>query len=441
MADAEDSKSSDFGLVGSSPISCTKTQAMRLGFVLGGIMKKYIMILCSMLVLTACGSTATEPESSEEVTVEDSVEMKTVDEEPEEPVEIPFDITLGFAGDINFADDYLPVQHYNEIGASSISDVISPYTIETMQNMNLMWINNEFCYSEGGSPMPGKAYTFRSSPEHVSWLSDMGVDIVGLANNHVYDYGADAFEDTLVTLKGAGIPYVGAGRNLTEAMTPVYFQVNLDGTYELLPNLATASLSSRDDCFIIAYVAASRAEKYKLTPQATETEGGILRCYDNELFISEIQEAKQYADYVIALPHWGTEDSTVLEEAQTEGAREYLAAGADAVIGAHSHILQGIELIDDKPVVYSLGNFWFDYRDEDTEIATIHISGTYVENEELSIEDCDVSLQILPGTQRNYETFLAETDDEKREIFDRIESYSVNVSILDDGTVVERESE
>ena len=55
----------------------------------------------------------------------------------------------------------------------------------------------------------------------------------------------------------------------------------------------------------IAIVSASRAEKYKMTPQATESTPGILRCYDTELFIQTIKEAKENADYVIAVVHWG----------------------------------------------------------------------------------------------------------------------------------------
>ena len=84
-------------------------------------------------------------------------------------------------------------------------------------------INNEFPYSSRGIPTEGKQFTFRARPESASILEEMGVDIVSLANNHAYDYGEDAFLDTLDTLAGIGMPYVGAGRNLEEASKPVYF--------------------------------------------------------------------------------------------------------------------------------------------------------------------------------------------------------------------------
>lgn len=86
------------------------------------------------------------------------------------------------------------------------------------------------------------------------YLADLGVDIAGLANNHVFDYGEQAFLDTLETLEGA----------------------------------------------------------------------------------------------------------TDLQDEQTHGARAYIDAGADAIIGTHAHCLQGIEFYEGKPILYNLGNFWFD---------------------------------------------------------------------------------
>ena len=87
-------------------------------------------------------------------------------------------------------------------------------------------INHEFTFSTRGVPLSGKLYTFRANPKKVEILTQMGVDLVGLANNHIYDYGQDAFFDTLDTIDGAGIDRIGAGRNLQEACTPQYYIVN-----------------------------------------------------------------------------------------------------------------------------------------------------------------------------------------------------------------------
>ena len=87
-------------------------------------------------------------------------------------------------------------------------------------------VNNEFPYTTGGAPTAGKKFTFRADPKYASWLFDMGADLVSLANNHAYDYGEVSLTDTLDTLEAIGMPYVGAGRNLDEAVKPVSFIAN-----------------------------------------------------------------------------------------------------------------------------------------------------------------------------------------------------------------------
>ena len=327
-----------------------------------------------------------------------------------------YSFSLGFAGDICFADNYVPMEHLAELGSTDISDGIDQRFVDLMRGMDIMWVNNEFCYSDRGEELEGKLYTFRSKTSNVKYLDDLGVDIVGLANNHVFDYGEDAFEDTLTTLEDAEIPYVGAGRNIDVAAAPVYLEV---------------------DGFTIAYVAASRAEYTIYTPEATESSPGILWCYDNDRFIESIREAAANADYVIALPHWGVEHDTELESEQIDGAHAYIDAGADAVIGAHPHILQGIEYYKGKPIVYSLGNFWFDDYDIDTLVAELRFTGSVDSNGFASLDDADVQLVLHPGTQSQAFTAWADTAEWRDGIFRDLEDISVNVYIDDDGIVHE----
>ena len=323
------------------------------------------------------------------------------------------DFTLGFAGDICLADNYIPMQHLQAIGSEEISDGIDPRYIEIMRGMDLMWINNEFVYSRRGAPLDGKAWTFCGDPDNVSYLKDLGVDIVGLANNHTFDFGKESFLDTLETLEGAKIPYVGAGRNLEQAAAPVYLEA--------------------DGCRI-AYVAASRAEYTIYTPEATDTEPGILWCYDYTRFLESIREAAANADYVIALPHWGVEHSTELEEEQINGAYACIDAGADAVIGAHPHILQGIEYYKGKPILYSLGNFWFDDYDIDTLVAQLHIR-CRKKDKDTPLKNAEIELKLYPGTQTGVYTGLADTEEWKSRILEYLEGISVNISIDEDGVV------
>ena len=166
-----------------------------------------------------------------------------------------------------------------------------------------------------------------------------------------------------------------------------------------------------------------------MTPQATESAPGILRCYDTTLYREAIAEAKENADFCIAFVHWGTEYSFELEQVQKDTAREYLDAGADVIIGAHSHCLQGIEYYEGKPVFYSLGNYWFNGKTLDTMLVQLHITGNDESNE--------IEAQIIPAVQSGYKTVYAEEAEEQKRIFDFLEGISVNVEITDEGIVKE----
>ena len=386
-----------------------------------------MFIMC--LILTACGQD-TEPVSMSVETIavdismersesreesepfeESEVEESAALEESSEAEEMaePYDFTLCFAGDINLHEGWCTAL-YMKRQENGIYDCISPELIEAMNAADVMCLNNEFTYSRRGTPTEGKAFHFRADPERVEVLEQLGVDVVTLANNHVYDYGKDAFLDTLDTLEQAQIGYFGAGRNLEESMRPLY--VELQGK-------------------TIAFVGASRAEKNKKTPQATETEPGILRCYDTELFLKVIAEAREHADFVVAFVHWGTENTWKLEQVQIDTGKDYLDAGADAVIGAHSHCLQGMEYYNGKPIIYSLGNYWFNEKTLDTMLLQLHFTG---DGEEEKME-----VQVIPAVQAGYRTTYAAEESEQRRIYDYLESISMNVKISDEGYV--RESE
>ena len=171
------------------------------------------------------------------------------------------------------------------------------------------------------------------------------------------------------------------------------------------------------------------AEKNKMTPQATESEPGILRCYDTTLFLETIAKAREHADFVLAYVHWGTEYSYDLEEVQLTTGKEYLDAGADVVIGAHSHCLQGLEYYEGKPIVYSLGNYWFNEKTLDTMLIQLHFYGDAAENH--------LEVQVIPAIQAGYKTTYAAEPEEQRRIYDFLESISVNVEITDEGILRE----
>lgn len=313
------------------------------------------------------------------------------------------EIVLDFTGDINLAEGWSTTE-FMDRQANGIFDCLSPDLILELQNADVLMVNNEYTYSSRGYPIPGKAYTFRASPSRVEVLQQLCVDIVSLANNHVYDYGEDALIDTLETLENAGIPYVGAGRNLDEAKKIVYFVIN-----------------GRK----IAFVSATQIERsYNYTREATEDTPGVLKTLDPEKFLEVIREADRNSDYVIAFPHWGTEGTNLYGSDQKALAEAFVKAGADAVIGGHTHCLQGISYIEDVPIIYSLGNFWFNGNTIETGVAQVRIK-----------EDGSLRFRFLPCIQSGSRTRLLTEGGQREEVLEFMRNLSKDVEIDQDGYV------
>ena len=314
------------------------------------------------------------------------------------------EITLAFAGDVSFAEEYTNMEILKQRGGD-IRNCFDEFLLKEMQDADIFMLNNEFPYTDRGTPTEGKTYTFRAHPESVKHLYDMGVDIVSVANNHVYDYGEVSLLDTLATLETAAMPYVGAGRDIDEAVKPVYFIAN---------------------DYKIAYISATQIEQgdYPDTKGAGENNAGVFRCWNPELLYEAVKEAKKNSDFVVVYIHWGTELSETLHWAQPDQAAGLVEAGADLIVGDHPHCLQEIAYIGDVPVVYSMGNFWFNSKTQDTGIfkATLDKDGIK-------------SLQFVPAIQSNCSTTIA-SDSERQRMLDYIQSLSPTISIDNQGYII-----
>lgn len=317
------------------------------------------------------------------------------------------DYTISIVGDISLADNWEVIPQYDSRG-KGVKGILSDEVLKIMRGSDYMVANNEFTISNRGSQTPGKRYTFRAKPERLSIYNDMGVDLVTLANNHVYDFGPLAFSDMLESLEAAKIPYVGAGRNLGAAKKPYYLT---------LP-----------DGYRVAFVNATRAAEgggVIYTPGATATTGGVFLCLNPTELIETIKEAKANSDYVIAVIHWGTEGSHQLEWVQKTTAKEYLKAGADIIVGGHAHTLQGIDYNGGKPIIYNLGDFIFNNGTEDTGILQIKF-----------LARGGVKFYFLPGQQSNVYTSLLSGAARTQKINEILSWDGSNAKILDDGEIV-----
>ena len=311
--------------------------------------------------------------------------------------------TLTFIGDVSLADNWYIMPKYDE-RKKEIYGILSEDIVKIMTESDIMIANNEFTISNRGEKMPGKYYTFRASPNRLSIYTEMGVDLLTLANNHVYDFGTTAFNDTIDYLNEFNIPYIGAGKNIDEAKRPYYFIIN---------------------GYKIAFVNATRAEKIILTPEATTNSGGVFRCYDPTNLINLIKETKQESDYIITLIHWGKEDSHELEPVQKETSKLYIDAGSDIIIGTHAHVLQGIEFYKNKPIIYNLGDFIFNNETKDTGIFQIILNS-----------NGNMNYYFIPAYQSNEYTKLLEKEENQR-IINLMNSWSINAKIDELGKIDE----
>lgn len=309
---------------------------------------------------------------------------------------------LLFAGDILFDDSYTVMVTMRQRG--SIRACFSAETLREMEEADIFMLNNEFTYTNRGEPTPGKAFTFRAKPENAAMLHELGVDIVSLANNHAYDYGEISLLDTLATLEGIDMPYVGAGRNLAEASGIVYFQA---GSQK------------------IAFLSGTQIER--MTPPdtkgASENTPGVFRCLTETEIFDKIAEAKENSDFVVVYIHWGTEKTDQLDWAQPGMAKSLAQAGADLIIGDHAHVLQPLANVEGVPTIYSLGNYWFNSSTLNTCLVKVTLKDGEMQ-----------SFQFLPALQSGCYTKLL-SGAEKEAVLEYMRGISGTVAIDAEGYV------
>ncbi len=363
----------------------------------------------------AAGETDSQPVSSEQAkpTVEDAIAAENerlLNEAVQKGQNVHLvncadsgHVTFAFAGDILLDDEYAMMFHYRTRG-SDINDTFSADLLERMRSADVFMLNNEFPFSSRGTPTENKTFTFRADPANVEMYELLGVDVVSLANNHAYDYGEEALLDTFSTLEEAGIPYVGAGRNIDEAKKPVYFIAN---------------------GIKVAVVSATQIERNAVpdTKEATATSAGVLRCMDPSALLEVIAEAKENSDFVILYIHWGTESQAETDWLQDKQAPVYAQAGVDLIVGDHPHCLQKLDSESGIPVVYSLGNYWFNSKTQNTCLVEVGIKKEGMEY-----------FRFVPCIQENCRTRQLEGS-EKAEVLNYMRGLSPGVSIDDEGYV------
>ena len=196
--------------------------------------------------------------------------------------------------------------------------------------------NLELPVATVGKPLESKIFSFRADPQVMRVLKGR-FNALSVANNHSGDYGQAAFLETLKHLETAGIEQVGGGRNLAEAHRPLWIRQN---------GLAIAVLAYNE----------FKPRSFEAGPDWP----GVAWSEDDRV-VADIQAARRAgADVIIPFMHWGWERERQPTDRQRQLARRMIDAGADAVVGGHPHVTQGVDTYKGKLIVYSLGNFVFD---------------------------------------------------------------------------------
>lgn len=306
--------------------------------------------------------------------------------------------TILFTGDVLFANAFKA-----GYDANGIEGVVSAELLQELRDADILMVNNEFPFSDQGTPMADKQFTFQCSPSYVSALNEMGVDVVSLANNHTLDYGKEALIDTFHTLDGAGILYGGAGETVERAEAVQTIEIN-GKTY--------------------GFLAVSR-----VVPTADwkveNSVPGIFSCYDDTRLVELVAEAKEYCDFLAVYPHWGVEYEAYPESYQTQIAERCIEAGADVIVGSHTHCLQGVSYINGKPVFYSLGNFVFGQTIDRSAMVKVTIDASG-----------NVSYQYIPVYAAGGVTYMA-TGDQATQICQYLDGISPEATVGTDGMVTE----
>lgn len=240
------------------------------------------------------------------------------------------------------ADDRIVIRAVGDVAIAGtmrdemLANGLDPFAdvADTIRSADVALANLEAVLTErrpppGTDPSP-TGPLLRSPARTASLMREAGFDVISLANNHVFDFGAGGLEDTITHVRRAGLSPLGAGQTADDARREVTFDVR----------------GAR-----VAFLGFT-----EMTNEHLSTTGFVGRLENS---VERVRETRPRVDVLIVSLHWGVQFTSRPRPWQRRLAHALLDAGADAIIGHHPHVLQTVEVHDGKPIVYSLGNFVF----------------------------------------------------------------------------------
>jgi len=236
---------------------------------------------------------------------------------------------ISFLGDISLNDNYIELYKKG----------IDPFKeVEPLLSSCDYVVGNLECMAKGelGENLL-KQPRLTTTVETLNYLKNIHLKVASLAQNHVYDHLEDGFNKTTQFLDDNAILHTGAAHSIEEASMPAIITKN--GISIALLNYVTKDTNPN------------------LPPDAKI----YLNIFDLEKCKQDIEKLKQKVNHIVLLLHWGgrVEGGLFPDWDQPKIARELIDAGADLIVGHHSHTIQPFEIYKGKYIFYSLGNFCF----------------------------------------------------------------------------------
>ncbi|MDY2661035.1 MAG: CapA family protein [[Ruminococcus] gnavus] len=310
---------------------------------------------------------------------------------------------IAIAGNLTLTEGGYTLGKYDETG--DLSQMLSEQILSAMTGADALFLNQEYSISSTGEALSGKTSVLHANAERMKILEALGADVVSLGNEHAAGYGQDALKENLELLKNAGMAYIGAGTDAADAAQPVYLIIN--GI-----KIGFTSASGMEDSYDMA---------------AGEGKAGILEYTETEQYTNIIKEAAWKCDYLIVYDHEGKGDANGVESYQKEHAAAFLQAGADIVIGGHSDRLQGIEYIDGKPVVYSMGSVLTDGTSRYSAVLKLNITSEGLKE-----------MSFVPGIQTENMTEYLDSAEAQKKMYDAVAALCPNAGIDEKGVITEK---
>ena len=248
------------------------------------------------------------------------------------PQENGSEISIIAVGDITIGSTFTPLIEKSGAG------VFFQGTASLIQSADIATVSLNSSISDRGEPNPNQEFRFRAAPGLARALANAGFDAISLATPHIMDFGIVALEDTVTNLDWYNVKSMGAGITPEAANEPAWINVN-----------------DKKIAFF-AYLRGNEFNMATLDPVASAAYSQMTRAVKN---------VNKQADLVTVWLHWGKSEVDLETRKASIGRQRIFAQalineGADLVLCQQLHSLGGIEIYNEKPIIYSLADFIYD---------------------------------------------------------------------------------